>query len=197
MKQILSKIGLRLRSLRQSSQKTQEFMAAECRQHGFAISREKLAKYEIGMTQVPVRFVPIIAHVLKVQITDLLPPIGDEDEPKSTSPQVKIRNLSGPRIRFFRKKQKWTQHKLAAVLKEMGVLMTRDIIASVEMQRTRVRDYQLVLFAKALQIPLESLFPDKTDFADYANFFSSRHHLKSPLPFNDTKNHSAKNRLSK
>lgn len=197
MKQIPSKIGLRLRSLRQSHQKTQEFLAAECRQHGFAITREKLAKYEIGMTQVPVRFVPIIAHVLKVEITDLLPPIGDEDEPKSTPLQAKIRNLSGPRIRFFRKKQKWTQHKLAAVLKEMGVLMTRDIIASVEMQRTRVRDYQLVLFAKALQIPLESLFPDEADFADYTNFFSAHQDIKSPLPFNDTKNHSVKIRLSK
>jgi hypothetical protein len=59
MKQIPYKIGLRLRALLQSRQKIQEFLAAECRQHGFAMTRKKLAKYEIGMTQVPVRFVPI------------------------------------------------------------------------------------------------------------------------------------------
>jgi hypothetical protein len=156
MKRIPSKIGLRLRALRQSCHQTQESLSAECRQRGFAI----------------------IAHLLKVDITDLLPPIGDEDEPKSTSPQAKIRNLSGPRIRFFRKKQKWTQHKLAVVFHKMGVPMTRDIIASVEMQRTRVRDYQLVLFAKALQIPLESLFPDEASLTDFKNIIGANHHSK-------------------
>jgi transcriptional regulator with XRE-family HTH domain len=75
MKQIPSKIGLRLRELRHSRHQTQESLATECRQRGFAITRTKLAKYEIGMTQVPARFIPIIAHVLKADITDLLPPI--------------------------------------------------------------------------------------------------------------------------
>jgi transcriptional regulator with XRE-family HTH domain len=78
MKRIPSKIGLRLRALRQSRRQTQESLAAECRQRGFAITREKLAKYEICVTHVPARFIPIMAHILKVEITDLLPPIGGE-----------------------------------------------------------------------------------------------------------------------
>jgi transcriptional regulator with XRE-family HTH domain len=79
MKQLPSKIGLRLRELRHSRHQTQESLAAECRQRGFAITRTKLAKYEIGMAQVPARFIPIITHILKVDITDLLPPINGED----------------------------------------------------------------------------------------------------------------------
>jgi hypothetical protein len=46
------------------------------------------------------------------------------------------------------------------------------------MQRTRVRDYQLVFFAKALQIPLDSLFPDETGFAELASTFSAHHRRK-------------------
>ena len=143
-------------------------LAAECRQRGFAITRTKLAKYEIGMAQVPARFIPIITHILKVDITDLLPPINGEDQPKSRPELTQIRNLSGKRIRFFRKKQKWTQHKLAAVLKKISVAITRDIIANVEIQRTPVRDYQLIFFARALQIPLDSLLPVEAAFAELA-----------------------------
>jgi transcriptional regulator with XRE-family HTH domain len=178
MKQIPSKIGLRLRELRHSRHQTQESLATECRQRGFAITRTKLAKYEIGITQVPARFIPVVAHVLKADITDLLPPFGAKDRPNSRPEQKQIRNLSGKRIRFFRKRQKWTQHKLAAVLKKMGIPFTRDIIASVEMQRTRVRDYQLVFFAKALQIPLDSLLPDEAGFAELASTFSTHHRRK-------------------
>jgi transcriptional regulator with XRE-family HTH domain len=172
MKQILSKVGFRLRAVRQSRDQTQESLAAECRQRGFAVTRQKLAHYELGLNDVPARFIPVIAQVLKVEISELLPPIGDESEPKCTPAQAKIRNLSGKRIRYFRKKQKLTQHELAAMFQKRGVPITRNIIASVETQRTRVRDYQLVLFAKALQIPLESLFPDEASFADCSNAFA-------------------------
>jgi transcriptional regulator with XRE-family HTH domain len=178
MKQTPSKIGLRLRELRYSRHQTQESLAAECLQRGFAITRTKLAKYEIGMTEVPARFIPIITHILKVDITDLLPPIGTKNLPNSRPELKPIRNLSGKRIRFFRKRQKWTQRKLAEVLKKMGVPVTRDIIASVEMQRTRVRDYQLVFFARALQIPLDSLLPDEAGFAKLASTFNGHHRRK-------------------
>jgi transcriptional regulator with XRE-family HTH domain len=174
MKQIPCKIGLRLRALRQSRHQTQASLAKECWQRGFAVTREKLAKYEIGMTKVPARFIPIIAHVLKADITDLLPPVGGQDRPNSRTELMQVRNLSGKKIQFFRKKQKWTQRQLAFVLRNMGVSITRETVANVESQRTRVRDYQLVYFAKALQIPLESLLPD---FADYTKTFSV-HHLR-------------------
>jgi transcriptional regulator with XRE-family HTH domain len=174
MKQIPCKIGLRLRALRQSRKQTQASLAKECRQRGFAVTREKLAKYEIGLTQVPACLIPIIAHVLKADITDLLPPVGREDRPNSKTAPMRARNLSGKKIQFYRKKRKWTQRQLASVLRTMGISTTRETIANVESQRTRVRDYQLVYFAKALQIPLESLLPD---FADYTKTFSV-HHLR-------------------
>ena len=178
MKPYLTQIALRLRALRKSRHQTQESLAAKCRYYGFPILRCQLAKYEIGLLNIPAQFIPIAAHALNVNITDLLPPIGPKDPPKSRPEPGKIRNLSGKRIRFFRKRQKWTQDKLATVLEKMGFPITRNIIASVEMQRTRVRDYQLVFFAKALQIPLNSLFPDEAGFAKSTGTSSARHGQK-------------------
>ena len=157
MKQISSKIGLRLRELRQSRRQTQESLSLECRQRGFAITRTKLAKYEIGMTQVPACFIPILAYVLHVEITDLLPPVARRTEPQFVAEKTN-KNLAGQRIRSFRKKRKWTQHGLASVFQKMGVPITREIIANVEAQRSRVKDYQLILFAKALQVPIDFAF---------------------------------------
>jgi transcriptional regulator with XRE-family HTH domain len=96
MKQIPSKIGLRLRELRQSRRQTQESLALECRQRGFAITRTKLAKYEIGMTQVPAHFIPVLAYVLKVDVTDLLPPIT-----RRSSPGASVARADGKNLKLF------------------------------------------------------------------------------------------------
>ncbi len=180
MKQIPSKIGLRLRELRQSRRKTQESLALECRQRGFAITRAKLAKYEIGMTQVPACFIPILAYVLNVEVTDLLPPVARRTEPQFVAEQTN-KNLAGQRIRSFRKKRKWTQHGLASVFQKMGVPITREVIANMETQRSRVKDYQLILFAKALQVPLISLFPDGAGTANSPDVFNNNPQSKNPL----------------
>jgi transcriptional regulator with XRE-family HTH domain len=180
MKQIPSKIGLRLRELRQSRRQTQESLSLECRQRGFAITRTKLAKYEIGMTQVPACFIPVLAYVLKVDVTDLLPPINRRAEPRFVAEQTN-KNLAGQRIRSFRKKRKWTQHGLASVFQKMGVPITREIIANVETQRSRVKDYQLILFAKALQVPLISLFPDGAGTTNSPNVLNNNPQSQNPL----------------
>jgi transcriptional regulator with XRE-family HTH domain len=180
MKQITSKIGLRLRELRQSRRQTQESLSLECRQRGFAITRTKLAKYEIGMTQVPACFIPILAYVLNVEITDLLPPVARRTEPQFVAEQTN-KNLAGQRIRSFRKKRKWTQHGLASVFQKMGVPITREIIANVETQRSRVKDYQLILFAKALQVPLISLFPDGAGTTNSPDVFNNNPQSQNPL----------------
>ena len=80
MKRTLSQVGFRLRALRRSRHRTQESLAAACQQRGFAVTRAKLAKYEVGLTEVPARFIPVFAHILKADITDLLPPIGGQFE---------------------------------------------------------------------------------------------------------------------
>ncbi len=80
MKRAFSKIGFRLRALRRARHWTQESLASACQYHGFAVTRAKLAKYEIGLTEVPARFIPIFAHILKADIAELLPPIGRRPE---------------------------------------------------------------------------------------------------------------------
>jgi transcriptional regulator with XRE-family HTH domain len=162
MKKTISKVGFRLRALRRSRHWTQEYMADACQTHGFAVSRTQLARYEIGYTDVPARLIPIFAHLLKAEITDLLPPIGGKLDAQHSSVRTNARNLAGQQIRGFRRRRKWSQEKLARTIQGMGVPVTRGIIANLESQRTRAKDYQLVFLAKALQIPLNWLFPNST-----------------------------------
>jgi len=170
-----SQVGLNLRKQRRLCRQTQHVLATGCQRYGAPITREMLAHYECGQADVPARFIPIIAHVLGVAITDLLPPI-DDVEPRIISkdgvgcrqrfPQAangksaKIKNLTGQKIRQFRTNRRWTQAKLASKLQKIGICITRDVIANIETQRRSVNDWQLACFAKALRIPLQSLLPD-------------------------------------
>jgi transcriptional regulator with XRE-family HTH domain len=72
-----------------------------------------------------------------------------------------IKNLTGLKIRLFREKRGWTQHRLAESLQKTGVSITRDVIANIETQRCPVTDCQIVLFARILGVSWRSLFPDK------------------------------------
>ncbi len=181
MKQNLSQVGFRLRALRQSRHWTQACLAAACQQKGFPVSRCQLARYEVGIADVPARFIPVIAYVLKADITDLLPPIGGQFESKPAPTLARIRNLTGQQIRAFRRNRKWSQSKLAGVIRTMGAPMTREIIANLEMRRTRVKDYDLVLVAKALQVPLRSLLPDEAGTTDFSDVFNVASQSQNPL----------------
>lgn len=182
MKQNLSRVGFRLRALRRSRHRTQEFLAAACQARGFAVSRSQLARYEIGYTDVPARLIPAFAHVLKVDITDLLPPLGMRVEPQFQPEAVKGRNITGQQIRFFRKRRSWTQRKLAEALQKMGLPVTRDIIANIETQRAEVTDCQLVGFASALRVSLHSLFPNNRESASYADGLDDNLQTKGQHP---------------
>jgi DNA-binding XRE family transcriptional regulator len=48
------------------------------------------------------------------------------------------KNLTGQKIRLYRKQRGWTQNMLAASLQKMGVPITRHIIANIETQRCSV-----------------------------------------------------------
>lgn len=97
MKKTLSKVGFRLRALRHSRRWTQETLAAACQARGFAVTRAKLAKYEIGLAEVPAHFIPIFAHVLKVDITDLLPPIGGKSNAQHSSARTIFHDKARPK----------------------------------------------------------------------------------------------------
>jgi len=181
MKPCLTQIALRLRALRKSRHQTQESLAARCEQYGFPVSRSRLAKYEIGLLNIPAQFIPIAAHVLSVDVTDLLPPIGGQSKPNPAPIQAKIRNLTGQQIQTFRRNRKWSQSKLAGVIRTMGVPMTREIIANLETRRTRVKDYDLVLVAKALQIPMDLLFPSEARATNFPGAFDNNPRSQNPL----------------
>jgi transcriptional regulator with XRE-family HTH domain len=157
MKSDLPQVGSRIRALRRSLRWTQEFLAGECQKNGIPISRYQLTRYEIGFTEIPASFIPVLAYILKADITALLPPVTSQLMP--VTHRIKIKNCSGQQIQAFRKKRKWSQKQLAIAMRNMGVPITREIIAGIESRRHCVKDFQLFFFAKALQCPLHSLFP--------------------------------------
>lgn len=75
--------------------------------------------------------------------------------------RTEVKNLTGLKIRLFREKRGWTQHRLAESLRKNGVSITRDVIANIETQRCPVTDCQIIVFARILGVSWKSLFPDK------------------------------------
>jgi transcriptional regulator with XRE-family HTH domain len=73
---------------------------------------------------------------------------------------MKTKNLTGPRILFYRHQRGWTQHTLASTLQAMGIKITRCMIANIETQRSTVTDCQIAGIAKALRIPVVLFFCD-------------------------------------
>ena len=82
MNPVLSEIGLRLRKLRALRNHTQHSLAAEFERLKLPVTCQKLANYEAGRCDVPARFIPVIAFVLGVRVTKLLPPLADKDARK-------------------------------------------------------------------------------------------------------------------
>jgi len=78
-----------------------------------------------------------------------------------------VKNLTGLKIRLFREKRGWTQHRLAESLQKTGIAITRDVIANIETQRCPVTDCQIVLFARILGVSWKSLFPDKNSLGKF------------------------------
>jgi transcriptional regulator with XRE-family HTH domain len=82
--------------------------------------------------------------------------------------RAEAKNLTGPKIRFFREKRGWTQQQFSDSLRKIGNNITRDVIANIETQRCPVTDCQIVLFARILGVSWKSLFPDKTILDEFA-----------------------------
>jgi transcriptional regulator with XRE-family HTH domain len=84
---------------------------------------------------------------------------------------LKVKNLTGQKIRLYRKQQGWTQNMLAASLQKTGVPITRHIIANIETRCCSVTDCQLAFIAKALRIPLLLFFSNDANPADFNSAF--------------------------
>src|ERR1035441_1435749 len=68
-------------------------------------------------------------------------------------------NLIGPQVSKWRRKKGWSQETLATKLQLRGWNISRDSLASLELQRRRVPDCEMLYLARVFGIRLEDLFP--------------------------------------
>ena len=67
------------------------------------------------------------------------------------------KNISGDRIREARQKQRLSQTDLAARMQIRGVIIERDSISRIEIGTRFVADYELLIFARVLNVSVEWL----------------------------------------
>ncbi len=68
------------------------------------------------------------------------------------------KNLCGPKIKKLRVEHKMTQGDLAAQMQLCGITIERDCISRTEKGTRFIPDYELPVYAKIFQVPLETLF---------------------------------------
>lgn len=71
-------------------------------------------------------------------------------------------NLIGTRLRELRTKQNISQQTLSIKLETMAVYICRGSISRIEDKQRTVTDIELYGLAKALNVPMESLFEKET-----------------------------------
>jgi len=69
------------------------------------------------------------------------------------------RNIIGPQLRRIRYGRGLSQPDFAAACQQIGWDISRDIVARVECQTRWVADFELLLIARVLEIPMEQLLP--------------------------------------
>lgn len=68
-------------------------------------------------------------------------------------------NLVGEKIKYYRKKKRYSQKVLSEKLETMAIYVCRGSISRVEDGSRTVTDIELYGFAKALGVSIEDLFP--------------------------------------
>ena len=71
------------------------------------------------------------------------------------------RNVVGPQVRALRKAQRLMQRDLCARCQVAGFDLSRESLAKIESGFRVVSDTEVVLLARALRVPLLTLFPDE------------------------------------
>jgi len=69
-----------------------------------------------------------------------------------------IRNVLGPTIKFYRKRNGITQESLTELLNSQGINIDRPMIVKIENQTRKIYDYEICAFAKVLEIDPKDLF---------------------------------------
>lgn len=79
------------------------------------------------------------------------------------------RNVIGPRVRKYRELHGWSQSTLAArcqAASGAGWHITRDVVALIERRVRWIGDFELVLLAKVLEVPVTDLLPDRINWKE-------------------------------
>ena len=71
------------------------------------------------------------------------------------------KNICGEKIKYLRIKQNLTQENLAAKLQTYGINLERDSISRIEIGTRFIADFELKMFAKALDVPVDWLLGDE------------------------------------
>ena len=69
------------------------------------------------------------------------------------------RNIVGPNVRRIRSKRGLSQAQLVAMCQRSGWDISREILAKIEAQIRWVSDFELLLLAAALRVPVTELLP--------------------------------------
>jgi transcriptional regulator with XRE-family HTH domain len=83
------------------------------------------------------------------------------------------KNLIGSQVRKRRVKKGWSQETLATKLQLRGWSISRDSLASLELQRRRVPDCEMLYLARVLGVRLEDLFPKNLPLSKIGSQFQS------------------------
>ncbi|MDA9556994.1 helix-turn-helix domain-containing protein [Vibrio sp.] len=67
-------------------------------------------------------------------------------------------NIIGKQLQDIRKEKRVTQEEMVARLQVLEMDISRSTYSKVEMGLRQVKDYEVLLFAKALQVKVELLF---------------------------------------
>jgi len=77
--------GLRLRTLRSRTSKTQQAFSDHCQKLGLSITRNMIANWETSRSDIPAQMIPLLTYALDVEITDLLPDLRKPAAPLSAT----------------------------------------------------------------------------------------------------------------
>lgn len=70
-------------------------------------------------------------------------------------------NLVGEKVKYYRKKKKYSQKVLSEKLEVMAIYVCRGSISRIEDGSRTVTDIELYGLSKILEVPMENLFPDE------------------------------------
>lgn len=90
--------------------------------------------------------------------------------------ELNYRNAVGEQLRRIRSQKQLSQAELAALCQRKGWNITREIIARIEGRARWVADFELMLLAEILKVPVQRLLPPAQTWSAQRQLFLKRYH---------------------